>query len=258
MSPVPHRLEPLFVEKIWGTTQLEPWFPNSQGKVGEVWFPADRILFKFLYATERLSVQVHPAKTEMWYVLRAEPDARIALGFREPFPKERLREVAVSGEIEHLLDWGPVSAGDAILVRTGTVHALSAGLVMAEIQQNAPVTYRLYDYGRPRKLQLDQAVEVAHCEPHPGKESPVALPEGGQRLVACEYFVTDLFRWDRPLRYRPPTADYHLLVFLEGSGTIAGERFRPGHVWRVPAGSESFSLAPDQPARVLLSYPPPR
>ncbi len=256
MAKGPHRLNHSFVGKIWGTTELEPWFPNSKEKVGEAWFPADDILFKFLYTTERLSVQVHPGKTEMWYVLRAEPDSRIALGFREPFPKERLREVSLSGEIEHLLDWVPVSAGDAILARTGTVHALGSGLVVAEIQQNAPVTYRLYDYGRPRELHLDEGVAVANCDPHPGKAKPVSLPDGGQRLVACEYFVTDLYHWDKPVTYESPSERYHLLVILDGRGTIAGESFAPGHVWRVPSGSDPFPIEPATPSRILRSYPP--
>ena len=255
MSAGPVRLEPSFVEKVWGTTELEPWFPNSNRKIGEVWFPAEEILVKFIYTTERLSVQVHPpGKTEMWYVLRAEPGARIALGFRRAFSKERLREAALSGEIEEFLEWFPISAGDTFFTPPGAVHAIGAGIVICEIQQNYPVTYRLYDYGRPRELHLDKALEVTHCEPHPGKSQPVDLGGGAKRLVACDYFVTDLLEFREPAAYRPDPEAYHLLVVIEGEGSLAGERFRAGELWRVPPGAAPFPIEPDRPAKLLRTY----
>lgn len=254
----PVRLDPKFVETVWGTTELGPWFPDSANKVGEVWFPAGELLYKFLFSTERLSVQVHPAKTEMWYVLRAVQGARVALGFREPFPKERLREVSLSGEIEKLLDWKPVSKGDTFLVPTGTVHALTAGLVVAEVQQNAPVTYRLYDYGRPRELHLDEAIEVANCELHPGRATPVTLPGGGLRLATCEFFTTELYEWSSAHDYEPLPESHQLLIFLEGSGTIAGRHFAPGHVWLSPAGGAGFTVAPEGQVKLLRTYAPSR
>lgn len=245
MSDRPVRLEPSFVEKVWGSTSLEPWFRDSDRKIGEVWFPAEEILVKFLFTTEKLSVQVHPpGKTEMWYILRAEPGAAIALGLKEPVSKERLREAALSGEIERMLEWFPVAAGDVLLNRPGTVHALGAGLVLCEIQQNYPVTYRLYDYGRPRRLHLEEALAVAKAEPHPGKSTPVELGGGVTRLVECEFFVTDRLRLDQPLRYEPDPDRYHLLIVTEGAGTLSGEPVAPGELWRVPAGSRPFEIRP--------------
>ena len=114
---------------------------------------------KLLFTSERLSVQVHPddgedgprGKTEMWHILEAEPGAAIALGFREPITRERLREATRTGEIERLLNWMPVKAGETYFTPAHTVHAIGAGIVLCEIQQNSDVTYRLWDYGRPRE-----------------------------------------------------------------------------------------------------------
>src|SRR5689334_22571221 len=98
------KLTPRFLEKVWGSTRLEPWFLNSQKKIGEVWFEGAEkppLLVKFLFTSENLSVQVHPeGKTEMWHILAAEPGAKIAAGFRAPVTAERVRAAALSGEIE--------------------------------------------------------------------------------------------------------------------------------------------------------------
>ncbi len=97
----PVRLEPAFHEKIWGSTALEPWFHSRGERTGEAWFPAEEILVKFIFTTDRLSIQVHPpGKTEMWHILRAEPSARIALGLRRSMSSDQLREAALSGAIE--------------------------------------------------------------------------------------------------------------------------------------------------------------
>jgi mannose-6-phosphate isomerase len=257
MSVRPLPLEPSFVEKVWGSTKLSPWFADSERKIGEVWFPAEEILVKFLFTTDRLSVQVHPpGKTEMWYILRAEPGAGIALGFRAPFPKERLREAAVTGEIERLLEWFPAAPGDVLLNRPGTVHALGGGLVLCEIQQNYPVTYRLYDYGRPRELQLEEAIEAARCERHPGKSQPADLGGGVTRLVACEHFVTDRLRFTGPAVYRPDRDRYHLLIATEGEGSIDGQPLAAGQLWRVPAAGEPFEIRPAGPLELLRTFVP--
>ncbi|MGH9654009.1 MAG: class I mannose-6-phosphate isomerase, partial [Bryobacteraceae bacterium] len=169
---MPVRLEPVFRDRIWGREDLRPLFPDApQGRrIGEVWFEPKTphgLLVKFLFTSERLSVQVHPdddyarrrhnslGKTEAWYVLDAQPPGELAVGFREPLTPERLREVAQSGEIEQFLDWRKVSPGDLVFVPAGTVHAIGAGLTVCEIQENSDITYRLYDYGRGRELHLD-------------------------------------------------------------------------------------------------------
>jgi mannose-6-phosphate isomerase len=166
----PQRLTPRFLEKVWGSTRLEPWFPNSQKKIGEVWFEgvADLpLLIKFLFTSENLSVQVHPeGKTEMWHILAAEPGAKIAAGFREPVTAEQAKAAALSGEIEEMLEWFDAAPGDTFFIPAGTVHAIGAGLSLCEIQQWSDVTYRLYDYGRPRELHLDQGLAVSDLSSH--------------------------------------------------------------------------------------------
>src|SRR5215510_1236414 len=121
------RLTPKFVPKVWGSTKLEPWFRDTKEKIGEVWFedPDRTLLVKFLFTVEPLSVQVHPeGKTEMWHILAAEPGAKIAAGFRETVTPERMREVALSGEIENLLEWHEARPGDTFFIPAGVVHAI--------------------------------------------------------------------------------------------------------------------------------------
>src|SRR5579863_3250156 len=131
----PIRLSPSLREKVWGKTRLQPWFPDSEKPIGEIWYLADRelpLLVKLLFTSERLSVQVHPedgedgprGKTEMWHILEAEPGATIALGFRQPITRRRLLESTRTGEIEQLLNWISVKAGDTFYTKAHTVHAI--------------------------------------------------------------------------------------------------------------------------------------
>lgn len=236
------RLTPTFLEKIWGSTALEPWFPNPSAKTGEVLYharPPQPILVKFIFTTEKLSVQVHPSgdagKTEMWHILRAGPGAEIGLGFRQPMRREELRRAALSGEIERLMRWFPASPGQTYFVPAGTVHAIGGGIALCEIQQNRDVTYRLYDYGRPRELHLERALEAADLGEHSG---PAALP------VRCPYFVADWLDGGEQ-----PAA--HQIIFLEGRGTLNGAPFAPGEVWLVPEGAGEVRVQADRPVRAL-------
>ncbi len=258
---LPLRLPARFLEKVWGAEDLSPWYLSSERKIGEVWFEADLpLLVKFIFTTGRLSVQVHPnddfagkhensrGKTEMWYVLRADPGARIAIGFREAISRERLRQSASNGDIEQLLNWIDVQAGDAFFIPAGTVHAIGAGLAMCEIQQHSDVTYRLYDYGRPRELHLDRAVQVASIEA--SKPKPVMLP------IDCEYFHTELAKITSPLRYVPERDRFHILVFVSGMGGIADRPFREGEAWLVPAGADPFTIQATDPVKFLRTWIP--
>jgi mannose-6-phosphate isomerase len=229
------RLTPREVAKPdWGSTQLEPWFRNTSEKIGEMWFeePGHPLLIKFLFTTAKLSVQVHPddayardhhgslGKTEMWHILAAEPGAQIAAGFRQPISRERLVESAHSGEIEHLLAWNDAQAGDTFFIPAGTVHAIGGGLVLCEVQQNSDITYRLYDYGRPRELHLQHAAKVSMLEPCAGR---VDLP------VACRYFTTEKHRVNGALHLQGAN---QTLVILEGVIEIGDQQARAGEVFR--------------------------
>lgn len=166
-----------YVEKPWGRTELPPIFKPPEGKrIGEVWFTCEKdlpLLAKYIFTGEALSIQVHPSdeqararglpsgKAECWYILDAAPDAVIGLGPKRELTADHLRSAALDGSIEQLINWQSVRAGDFIFVPPGTIHAIGAGLSLLEFQQNVDVTYRLYDYGRPRELHLDAAVDVS-------------------------------------------------------------------------------------------------
>ena len=138
-------LPPTFVERVWGTTRLSPLFPDQNKKIGEVWFDAGTafpLLIKFLFTSDKLYVQVHPndayarevensrGKTEMWHILTAEPGSTIALGFREQFSSNQVREAITHGKLEEMLNWVPVKAGDTFFAEAGTVHAIGAGITL--------------------------------------------------------------------------------------------------------------------------------
>lgn len=173
------KLLPRVVEKPWGQMDLPPSFGGpTSSPIGEVWFEHPHaqdlpLLVKYIFTSEKLSVQVHPnddearerglsrGKNECWYILDAEPGATLGLGLKSSVSADELRGAAMDGSIETLIDWRPVAAGDFFYVPAGTVHALGAGITLLEVQQNVDVTYRLYDYGRPRKLHLDDGIAVS-------------------------------------------------------------------------------------------------
>ena len=192
------------VEKPWGRTDIPAEFGNMSGRrVGEIWYSADTeaplpILVKWLFTSERLSIQVHPddaqarargmpsGKEECWYVVDAKPDAVIGIGTKRWLSSEELYAASLSGEIEGLMDWKKVSAGDYFYIPAGTVHAIGAGISLVEVQQYADITYRLYDYGRDRELHLDDAVAVSSATPYTDARSGNA-PTGTQ-LVDGPHF----------------------------------------------------------------------
>jgi mannose-6-phosphate isomerase len=252
------KIEPSFRERVWGRTQLQPWFPDQKESIGEVWFDSGGelpLLVKFLFTSAKLSVQVHPddataramhdcpGKTEMWHVLAAEPGAKIAAGFREPITEQRLRESAVSGEIENLLEWHDAAPGDTFFIPAGTVHAIGAGLVLCEIQQDSDITYRLYDYGRDRELHLDRGVRVSHrnrFEARVSANTPI--------LVGCDHFFVS--RWDIEGEEGHTCDEKALYIVIGGAGSIAGQPTKAGDVWMV---GEKVNVALTGPMKLLIA-----
>jgi mannose-6-phosphate isomerase len=279
-------LSPFFQNEISGQPVGEVWFtfeenrtslgpslgeliavhPEILGSGVEKRYPGIcPLLVKLLFTTSRLSVQVHPdddyatahheslGKTEAWYVLDAQPPGEIAVGFRETITPDRLREAAQSGEIEALLDWRKVEPGDIIFVPAGTVHAIGAGLTICEIQQNSDVTYRLYDYGRPRELHLDHGCHVSRLGSHNDERSAVALAHWRDHLVDCEYFRIERLRPRTSIQVEGRQPHYLLLVCVSGSGIIAGQPFAHGQTWMVPAGNAEFQIEGSE-SEWILAY----
>lgn len=171
------------VQKPWGRGDLPLPFKSSPSeRIGEIWFDGTglslKLLVKYLFTSEKLSIQVHPSdelarlsglpsgKEECWIVIDAEPGAALGIGTKAPLSSTELRSAALDGSIEQLMDWKPASRGDVFYIPAGTVHAIGAGVSIIEVQQNADVTYRIYDYGRPRELHLDEASAAATAKPY--------------------------------------------------------------------------------------------
>jgi mannose-6-phosphate isomerase len=197
------------VAKPWGRADLPTAFGSSASEpVGEVWFEPqaalDTLLIKYIFTSDKLSVQCHPSdaqteamglgkqgKEECWLVLDAEPGARMAIGFDHELSIETMRAALQDGSIEQLLTWYPVSAGDFFYIPANTVHAIGAGITLVEIQQNSDITYRLYDYGRPRELHIEEGAAVAFRGPYPAGYHQQLAATGSAHLVDGPYFRLD-------------------------------------------------------------------
>ena len=264
------RLETRRVEKPWGRRDIPAVFgpvPEDADPVGEVWFEDPRgsepeLLIKYLFTSERLSIQVHPGdeaaraagyprgKDEAWVVLRAEPDATIGIGLRGPTSLEDLREAASDGRIEEMMDWRPSKAGDTYYSPAGTVHALGPGLVLIEVQQNVDLTYRLYDYGRPRELHLEEGIAVARPEPYVAPFEPYEAAPGRQILADGPAFVLE--RWTAAAAGRLDVGKPVWIVPVSGGGSVDEEALEAGKVWLIEGAAQvAFGDASD----VLVAYP---
>lgn len=265
------RLSSRPVARVWGRAEVARLFPDyaDSDPIGEIWFedPAGaqaELLVKTLFTSERLSIQVHPGddaaharghkrgKDEAWYVLSAEPGAVIGIGLREAVSRERLRAAALDGGIEALIDWRPVAAGDVFYVPAGTIHAIGAGLSLVEVQQNVDLTYRLYDYGRPRALHLDDGIAVADPEPYPGPKPAYDVGPGREVLASGPAFVLERWSFRTAGRLNATAERPVTLVPLRGGGTVAEQPLEQGDVW-IADGPEQLCLAGE--ASLLVAYP---
>ncbi|WNO54548.1 class I mannose-6-phosphate isomerase [Stakelama saccharophila] len=259
------------VAKPWGRHDLWPGFPDppaDEEPIGEVWFqtPGDStpdLLVKYLFTSEKLSVQVHPddaqaharglprGKDECWLILDAEPDSTIALGTREPVDDETLRRAALDGSIEQLLDWKPVKAGDFFYSASGTIHAIGAGITLIEVQQNSETTYRLYDYGRPRELHLDEGIAVADAKPYRPQPMPGKVAGDRDILVEGPKFVLE--RWPGGERtVTLPEGRTAWLVPIRGRGVVDGVPWKAGECLTLTG---SCAIHGDAESDLLLAYP---
>lgn len=196
--------------KPWGVIDLYPWSNagHDGSSIGEIWYERTdntaidpSLLLKLLFTSQPLSIQVHPddafahsmglprGKSEVWYVLSAAPDAKVALGLRRRLTPQQLREAIDDGSISGLVVWHTVSANDVIFVPAGTIHAIGAGLVIAELQQRSDATFRLFDYGRNRELHVENAIVVADVGPANFQVRSVQLTAERRLLVSTPHFV---------------------------------------------------------------------
>ena len=259
------------VEKPWGRHTLYPGFEDAApdgAPIGEVWFqePGDTspdLLIKYLFTSEKLSVQVHPddeqaqarglprGKDECWTILTAEPDSTIALGPKAPMTKEQLRADARDGSIEADLDWVPVKEGDFYYAPSGTIHAIGAGLTVIEVQQNSETTYRLYDYGRPRELHLEDGIAVSDPRPYAPYPSPGRIADDRKILVDGPKFVLERLAGSARTISLPDGVTAWL-VPVSGKGTVDGVAFAAGECLALTG---AVQLDADAGADLLLAYP---
>ncbi len=259
------------VEKVWGCDVLPPPFAAPKGKrIGEIWFepPAQlpQLLVKYLFASEKLSVQCHPSdaqtlakgigkqgKEECWLVVHAEPDATLGIGFHEAIGASAMRAAALDGSIEDKMVWHKVQAGDFFYIPANTVHAIGPGCTIIEIQQNSDITYRLYDYGRPRELHLDEGMAVALGSVFDPATHQRLAPAGNVTLVDGPHFRLDRVDGvpDEALLYA--YADKLLVIPLSGEVVIGGDEVvAPGQCALAP-DLASVGFAPD--GKCLVAMP---
>jgi mannose-6-phosphate isomerase len=241
-----------YVEKPWGRDALPPLFPDGgDRRIGEVWFDGPEgqhppLLVKYIFTSERLSIQVHPndeqgrarglpgGKSECWLILDAEPGATLGMGTVKPLDGETLRETSLDGRIEQLIDWKPVKPGDFFYIPAGTVHAIGAGVTLIEVQQNVDVTYRLYDYGRPRELHLDDGVAVSLPVPYDRAPVTIAGKDEAHLLNRVQApFALELTTLDASATTLGEPGQQSWFVPIGGEGLIDGAPWSAGQCWLI-------------------------
>lgn len=236
------------------------------------------LLLKFLFPHDKLSVQVHPddamaqatgesrGKTECWYVLEAQPGATVALGLKAGTTLEAMRKAILDHTLEAMVEQVPVTTGDMIFVDAGTVHAIGPGVVLLETQQSSDITYRLYDYGRPRELHIDRGLAATRLHTDAGKVAP--QQQGTRlRLIEQQYFAVDRIPLGALATYiseDDPGANPgvpHALVALEGRAVVHAAGCEPvdllaGRCVVVPASVTAYRIAASGSSSILRSQPP--
>ena len=251
------------VEKPWGKDTLPAPFTVPEGKrIGEIWFepPAalSQLLVKYIFTSEKLSVQVHPTdaqtiakglgrqgKEECWFILDAEPGASLGIGFNAPISALEMRAAALDGSIEGLMTWHTVKPGDFFYIPANTVHAIGPGVSLIEVQQNSDITYRLFDYGRPRELHLDEGIAVSQGEPYDlGKFHRHFAPRGSHVMVEGPLFQLDQVEGTPGSSVAARYVGALLVIPREGHVTVEGEMIVPGSC-ALASGLDKVEFAPD-------------
>jgi mannose-6-phosphate isomerase len=222
------------------------------------------LLFKFIDAKEDLSIQVHPndalakerhnsfGKTEMWFVMQADDNARLVVGFKDKTNKKEYQEHLENKTLVAVLNETPVKVGDAFFLETGTVHAIGAGVLIAEIQQTSDITYRLYDWDRVdangvgRELHTDLALDAINFEPTNTKLDYEVVRNKSVNLVECPFFKTNILQISDIYNWKKTKESFTVLMCTEGSFTINmlhfKAEFKKGDTILIPAIIDSFDI----------------
>jgi mannose-6-phosphate isomerase len=265
------------VRKPWGVADLHPWssIDGSGQAIGELWFrrvdqdaPTPALLLKLLFTSEPLSIQVHPddafarsiglpnGKTEAWYILAALPDARIAVGLQRHLTPQELRASIKDGSIAGLAQWRPARRGDVIFVPAGTIHAIGAGIILAEIQQHSDATFRLFDYGRQRELHEGSAVAVSDAGPVQTQAVARRLSDERWALVASPHFVLERINLPANSTWALTADKETWMLVIEGLAKIGATNTTVGDVIFVEADQAIIEVGPDGISG-LIAYPGP-
>jgi len=222
------------------------------------------LLFKFIDAKEDLSIQVHPndalakerhnsfGKTEMWYVMQADDNARLVVGFKDKTNKKEYQGHLENKTLVAVLNETPVKEGDTFFLETGTVHAIGAGVLLAEIQQTSDITYRLYDWDRVdangvgRELHTDLALDAINFEPTNTKLNYDVVKNKSVNLVECPFFKTNILQISEKYNWKKTKESFTVLMCTEGSFTINmlhfQSEFKKGDTVLIPAIIDSFEI----------------
>jgi mannose-6-phosphate isomerase len=263
------------VHKPWGVSDLQPWssIDGTGDAVGELWFeradknaPIPALLLKLLFTSEPLSIQVHPddtfaramglpnGKSEAWYIISAKPDAQIGVGLKHRVTPQELRASIRDGSIVELVQWRPVEKGDVIFIPAGTIHALGAGIVLAEIQQRSDTTFRLFDYGRQRELHEDNGVAVANAWPLRSAHKPTRVTGERTVLVASRYFVLERLELPEGSSWALLAEPETWILVLDGHAAIGLAALSIGQAVFVSGGRTSIEVGTNG-LTALVAYP---
>jgi mannose-6-phosphate isomerase len=263
------------VHKPWGVRDLQPWssLDGSGDAIGELWFEragehaqTSTLLLKLLFTSEPLSIQVHPddtfaramgmpnGKSEAWYILSAEPDARIGVGLKHQVTLQQLRASIQNGSITELIDWRPVAKDDVIYIPAGTIHSIGAGIVLAEIQQRSDATFRLFDYGRQRGLDEDNGIAVAHPWPLRAPCNPIHLTAARTALVASRHFVLERVELPEGSSWALLAEAETWILVLDGHAAIGLSSASIGQAIFVNGGRTSIEVGASG-LKALIAYP---
>jgi mannose-6-phosphate isomerase len=247
--------------KISDGREMSEAFPKDTWGEACQKFHAFPVLTKFIDAKDNLSVQVHPSdayalenegqfgKTEMWYVVDAEEGAGLYMGLERECDKEEFAKAVADGSVENLLSFKKVRPGDVYFIPSGTIHAIGAGVVIFEIQQNSTLTYRLYDYmrrdkdGNLRELHVDKAMKVSLLEPY--KEARFDTDDDSV-IGKCEYFETRKYQLNfTKMSFNVEKDSYLSITCVKGEGMIEGEKITLGDTFFIPAGVGEVTVLGD-------------